>query len=148
MGFVPGRTSLGAALEVISAMTADNREGRVARALIGLLALGGAMAGFFLLFYIEIPPRNENALLLALGVVLGWAGAVVGSEYGATTTGRKVAESAIRKIERADIAADSPTGTTDDPIHTEVVNTPNDPLSVAGAASGQPPVETKDAKGA
>ncbi len=93
------------------------------RALIGLLALGGAMAGFFLLFYIEIPQRNENALLLALGVVLGWAGAVVGSEYGATTTGRKVAESAIRKIERADIASG-------DPVQAEIINTPEDPANV------------------
>lgn len=78
------------------------------RGIIGLIALGGAMGGFFALFYIEIPARNENALLLALGFVMGWAGAVIASEYGATTTGRKVAESAIRKIERADIAGEMP----------------------------------------
>ena len=112
----------------------DETKGSILRAFVGLLALGGAMTGFFLLFYIEIPQRNENALLLALGVVLGWAGAVVGSEYGATTTGRKVAESAIRKIERADIAADGPTGTASDPIQTEVVNSPEDPANVKDTA--------------
>lgn len=89
------------------------------------------MAGFFALFFVEIPGRNENALLLALGVVLGWAGAVVGSEYGATTTGRKVAESAIRKIERQDIAAnEAPNGTLDDPLKAEIINTPENPANV------------------
>ena len=105
-------------------MNEEHREsGGFLRALVGLIALGGAMAGFFLLFYVEMPPRNENALLLALGVVLGWAGAVVGSEYGATTTGRKVAESAIRKIERQDIASV-------DPQPVEVVNTADNPANV------------------
>lgn len=89
-------------------MTDEHKDSGILRGIIGLLALGGAMAGFFLLFYIEIPQRNENALLLALGVVLGWAGAVVGSEYGSSTTGRKVAESAIRQIERTDIASAAP----------------------------------------
>ena len=110
----------------------EHRDNGFLRGLIGLLALGGAMAGFFLLFYIEIPQRNENALLLALGVVLGWAGAVVSSEYGATTTGRKVAESAIRSIERNDIA-NSPSGTDADPLKTEVVNTADNPANVTEA---------------
>jgi len=109
-----------------------HKESGLLRGIIGLIALGGAMAGFFMLFYMEIPARNENALLLALGVVLGWAGSVVSSEYGATTTGRKVAESAIRKIERQDIASENtPTGT------------PEDPLSVAGATDA-PPVDVKE----
>lgn len=109
----------------------DHKDSGLLRAVVGLIALGGAMAGFFLLFYVEIPNRNENALLLALGVVLGWAGAVVGSEYGATTTGRKVAESAIRKIERQDIAAqEAPSGTDADPLKAEIINTPENPANV------------------
>ena len=97
-------------------MNDEHKERGILRGLIGLIALGGAMAGFFALFLIEIPARNENALLLALGVILGWAGAVVSSEYGSTTTGRKVAESAIRKIERDDNAGAPPSGTADDPL--------------------------------
>lgn len=106
----------------------EHRDSALLRVMIGLIALAGAMVGFFLLFYIEIPARNENALLLALGVVLGWAGSVVSSEYGATTTGRKVAESAIRKIERQDEV--HPAGTDDDPLKTIVVNTEDAPANV------------------
>lgn len=77
------------------------------RFVIGFMALGGALGGFFALFWIEIPARNENALLLALGFVMGWAGAVIASEYGATTVGRKVAESAVRNLDRQNVN-DSP----------------------------------------
>ena len=76
------------------------------RSVVGLLALAAGIAGFGALFWIEIPARNENALMFALGIVFGWGSAVIASEYGATTTGRKVAESAIRRIERGDIAND------------------------------------------
>lgn len=100
------------------------------RGIIGLIALSGAMGGFFALFWIEIPARNENALLLALGFVMGWAGAVIASEYGSTTTGRRVADSAIRNIERQNAG---PTGSADDP------------LSVSGADDA-PPVEVKEKK--
>ena len=77
------------------------------RGLIGLLALGAGILGFGALFWIEIPARNENALMFALGIVFGWGSAVIASEYGATTTGRKVAESAIRDIERRSMGSDS-----------------------------------------
>lgn len=116
-------------------MSLPHHESGVFRFVIGLIALGGAMGGFFSLFFIEIPARNENALLLALGFVMGWAGAVIASEYGSTATGRKVAESAIRKIERQDIATQaSPTGTADDPV------------SVEGAAAGTKPVQIRSTK--
>lgn len=78
------------------------------RSVVGLLALAAGIGGFGALFWIEIPARNENALMFALGIVFGWGSAVIASEYGATTTGRKVAESAIRRIERGDIAGESP----------------------------------------
>lgn len=97
------------------------KDNEIFRAFIGILALGAGIAGFGILFFIEIPPRNENALMFALGIVFGWGSAVIASEYGATTTGRKVAESAIRKIERQDIASGeisevTITNTEDDPV--------------------------------
>lgn len=76
------------------------REGVYFRAAIGLLAMGTAIGGFIALFFIEIPARNENAIMFALGAVFGWAGSVVASEYGATTTGRRVADAAVKKIEQ------------------------------------------------
>ncbi len=78
----------------------DHKEGSFFRAMIGMLALGAGIAGFVALFYIEIPARNENALMFAMGIVFGWGSAVIASEYGASTTGRKAAESAIRQIEQ------------------------------------------------
>jgi drug/metabolite transporter (DMT)-like permease len=75
-------------------------EGHRFRAVIGLLSVVGSLAGFAALFFVEIPSRNENALLLALGIVFGWGSAVVQSEYGASTTGRRAAEATIRKVEK------------------------------------------------
>lgn len=75
------------------------------RAVIGLVAMLGSLAGFFALFFIEIPVGNRDAMMLALGLVFGWASAVVSSEYGSTSTGRKIADSAIRNSERLTEAA-------------------------------------------
>ena len=77
---------------------AEDKSDRRFEAFVGLLALAAGIGGFLALFWIKIPPENENALMFAMGIVFGWGSAVVGSVYGATTTGRKVAESAIRKI--------------------------------------------------
>lgn len=81
-------------------LTPPPKEGSLFRAILGLLAVGAALVGFIALYFIEIPARNENALMIALGIVFGWGSSVIGSEYGATTTGRRVAESAIKKIEK------------------------------------------------
>ena len=76
------------------------KEGSFFRAVIGFLALAVGMGGFGALFFIEIPARNENALMFAMGIVFGWGSAVISSEYGASTTGRRVAESAVKKLEK------------------------------------------------
>ena len=57
------------------------------RAVIGITAMLGSLAGFFALFFIEIPVGNRDAMMLALGLVFGWASAVVSSEYGSTSRG-------------------------------------------------------------
>jgi hypothetical protein len=74
---------------------------------------------------IRVPPENKDAMMFALGSVFGWAASVVASEYGATTTGRKVAEQAVRSMERQSIANDTPTEVT-------VVNPPDEPVPVKG----------------
>lgn len=75
------------------------KDGSIFRGIIGFLALATGIAGFAALFFIEIPARNENALMFALGVVFGWGSSVIASEYGASTTGRKAAESALKKLD-------------------------------------------------
>lgn len=76
------------------------KDGSFFRGLVGFLCLGTGIIGFVALFFIEIPARNENALMFALGVVFGWGSSVVNSEYGASTTGRKAAESALKAFEK------------------------------------------------
>ena len=75
------------------------REGSFFRGLVGLLSVTGSLIGFCGLFFIAIPAGNRDALMLALGIVFGWGSAVVQSEYGASNTGRRVAESALKSLE-------------------------------------------------
>lgn len=106
-------------------MIEDHKDSGVFRFIIGALTMLTAISGFGALFFVAIPRGNENALMFALGAVFGWAGSVVASEYGATTTGRKVAESAVRQIERQTIANEqTPTGTPDDPVSVDEVKKP------------------------
>jgi drug/metabolite transporter (DMT)-like permease len=70
------------------------------RGLVGLLSVTGSLIGFGGLFFVAIPAGNRDALMLALGIVFGWGSAVVQSEYGASHTGRRVAESALKSLER------------------------------------------------
>lgn len=85
-----------------SEFTPPPKEGGIFRATLGLLAVIGSLIGFGALYFVEVPEGNKDALMFALGIVFGWGSAVIQSEYGATTTGRRVAESAIKKIERDD----------------------------------------------
>ena len=84
-----------------SSLAPPPREGSVFRAVVGLLAVIGSLAGFAALFMVEIPAGNRDALMLALGIVFGWGSAVVQSEYGASTTGRKAANAAIDQMQGA-----------------------------------------------
>lgn len=101
----------------------NEHEGGVFRYTIGLLAIIGGLAGLAGLYFVEIPAGNKEPLLLAIGLVLGWGSSVISSEYGATTTGRKVAEAAVRQVERQNIASETP-------AQVEVVNRPDDPVPV------------------
>jgi hypothetical protein len=99
------------------------------RFIIGFVVMATAVGGFAALFVVRVPPENKDAMMFALGAVFGWAAGVVASEFGATTTGRKVAEQAVRTMERQAIASEQPS----EPAPVHVVNSPNDPV----------PVETK-----
>ncbi|MCW2763399.1 MAG: hypothetical protein JWR85_3600 [Marmoricola sp.] len=83
------------------------------RIAIGVLAIVGGLASLGLLFFVEVPAGNKEPLLLAIGIVLGWGGAVVQSEYGSTSSGRNLAQT------NADIVratSQSPTGKPNDPV--------------------------------
>jgi hypothetical protein len=72
------------------------REGARFRAIIGLLVLLGGLICVVALFFVPIPDGNKEAVILAIGVVLGWGGTVVSYEFGSSPSGRKAAEAGIR----------------------------------------------------
>jgi hypothetical protein len=111
-------------------MTEDPKKASgVFRFVIGLLTMATAIGGFAGLFFVPIPHGNENAIMFALGSVFGWAASVVASEYGATTIGRSVAESAVRSIERQNIA-NEPLTATGEPTPVTVTNESDNPIPV------------------
>lgn len=114
----------------------SSKDSRYFRPFIGVLCVLGSLLGFAGLYFVEIPGSNDKALMFAMGIVFGWGSMVVSSEYGSTATGRKVAESAIRKIERQDIAAVQPVPAVQD---VNVVNPPTDPANVQETPKGQTP---------
>jgi len=114
-------------------MEPEKHDSGIFRFVIGFVALATAVGGFAALFVVKVPAENRDAMMFALGAVFGWAGSVIASEYGATTTGRKVAESAVRTLERQTIANEPPIGTADDP------------MVVEGAPGGKP-VNVKEKK--
>lgn len=69
------------------------------RYVIGLMAIVGGLASLGLLYFVEVPGGNKEPLLLAIGVVLGWGGSVIGHEFGSSSAGRKVAEIGIKKLD-------------------------------------------------
>lgn len=107
-------------------MNGEHKDSGIFRFLIGFVALATAVGGFAALFVVKVPTENRDAMMFALGAVFGWAGSVIASEYGATTTGRKVAESAVRQIERQTVANEQPS----EPTQVQVVNEANDPVPV------------------
>jgi hypothetical protein len=76
------------------------KEGSGFRMIVGFVALAAAIIGFGALFFVAIPAGNRDALMFALGGVFGWGSSVVNSEFGASTTGRKAAESALKKLDK------------------------------------------------
>lgn len=106
----------------------EHHDNAIFRQFIGVLCILGGLSALAGLYFVDVPEGNKEPLLLAIGIVLGWGGNVVSSEYGATTTGRKVAESAVRTLERQQIASEL-TATEPQPVH--VVNAPGDPVPVS-----------------
>lgn len=90
---------------------------------VGLIAVLGGLAGLMGLYIAEVPEGNREALLLALGIVLGWGGSVINGEWGSSPAGRRAAEVGVEAGRKL---ADAPTGSSDDP------------LAIEGAQTGKP----------
>ena len=83
------------------------------RVVVGWSALLLSAAGLLLLFFVKVPDGNNEALLLALGIVFGWGGSVVQSEFGSTSSGRNLAQVNADLVKQT---AAAPTGTPTDPV--------------------------------
>lgn len=112
----------------------SNKYSNLFRGFIGVVAIVGSMSALAGLYFIDVPAGNKEPLLLALGLILGWGSSVVGSEYGATSTGRKVVDQAVKNIERQQITADNNAQLSSaEPTEVKVVNPPDDPANVQEA---------------
>lgn len=79
-------------------MMSDPKDGKLFRPFIGILALLAGIGGFLALFWVAVPAANNNALMFAMGIVFGWGSSIIGSEYGASSTGRKIADQAVKQM--------------------------------------------------
>jgi len=79
---------------------APPQEGSRYRAILGISALAAGVAGLVGLFFVEVPAGNKEALLLALGIVMGWGSNVINYEFGSSPSGRKAADAAVRQVEQ------------------------------------------------
>lgn len=104
----------------------DLTEGRSGfRYIVGLIAILGGLAGLLGLYAFEVPVGNRDAVMLALGIVLGWGSSVINGEWGSSPAGRRVSEAGVEAARKGN---ESPAGTKSDPTHTEVTNKPGDPV--------------------
>ena len=88
-------TQLGPA-EELQAEAALHKEGRYFRPLLGLIVVIGGLLALGLLYFIPVPATNRDALMLAIGIVLGWGGSIVNYEYGGSVMGKKAAEKGMK----------------------------------------------------
>jgi hypothetical protein len=119
---------------------------------IGGIAILGGLLGLAGLFFIAIPDGNQEALLLALGIILGWGATVIGYEFGSSPSGRKAAEAGIAASQElaastarvTEQAATAAIAATEAPQPVEVVNTTENPAIVAETPLAAPVEELPD----
>lgn len=54
------------------------------RSTVGLSAIVGGLTALGMLYFIPVPEGNREALLLAVGLVLGWGSSVINYEFGSS----------------------------------------------------------------
>lgn len=100
------------------------------RYLVGVIALLGGIGGLIGLYITEVPPGNRDALMLALGLVLGWGSIIVNGEWGSSPAGRQAASVGVRQPE----------------IKGPATGTRANPTIVEGAGEHAEPVPTTEGK--
>lgn len=88
-----------------------SEDGRAFRYALGFVVILGGLSALAGLYVFDVPTGNREALLLAVGLVLGWGGSVVSYEFGSSPAGRKAADAGLQR------AAEQPSGRLGDPVH-------------------------------
>lgn len=109
---------------------------------IGAVTIIGGFAALAGLYFIEVPEGNREPLLLAIGLVLGWGGTVVGYEFGSSPAGRQAAQAGLDTArDLAERTAKLADRQALKPQEVEVVNRPDDPVPVSPPKFTPPPGE-------
>lgn len=87
---------------------------------VGMIAVIGGLIGLIALYFVEIPVGNRDAVMLALGIVLGWGSGVINGEWGSSPAGREMAKLGVEAQRQA----------VETPRQVEVVNPPGKPVPV------------------
>lgn len=93
---------------------------------VGLIAVLGGLIGLVALYWVEIPAGNRDAVVLALGIVLGWGSSVINGEWGSSPAGRKAAE----------IGASAASKAVDAPQTVQIDQPPGKPVPVVDDPDG------------
>lgn len=96
-----------------------NAERSTFRYVVGIVALVGGVASVVGLYFFAVPESNKEALLLAIGIVLGWGSTVVNGEWGSSPAGRAAAAQAVNSPTKTEIV-----NTTADPVNTKEMPRP------------------------
>jgi membrane associated rhomboid family serine protease len=91
---------------------------------IGIALIGAFIAVLFILFWKEIPAKNEQLIVYMLGQLSGFVGGVISAHYVHKAGEEKLAaarEETTRNLARAvvDQQRERPTGKPGDPVHVE-----------------------------
>jgi len=79
---------------------------------VGLLPIAGGIGIVAALLRIEIPEGNEDTLIFALGLILGWGGTVINNRFSSS----KGSEDKTAMLDDRTVTIDQPV---DDPIPTK-----------------------------
>lgn len=78
--------------------TGTRRDFRAWRPAVGALAILSGIAGLIVLTFVTVPPSNQQAVFIGIGVVLGWGSTVVQSEFGGSNVGRRLGEKVVDQM--------------------------------------------------
>lgn len=63
------------------------------------MAISSGIVGLIVLTFVTVPPSNQQAVFIGIGVVLSWGSTVVQSEFGGSNVGRRLGEKVVDNMQ-------------------------------------------------